>query len=202
MHVLAVTGGLGAGKSTAAEVFAAKGAVVLDLDEIAKSLLDEIPAVHDRVHAVFGDAIVGADGRIDRAKLAEVAFRDPGSARQLDEIVHPAVLAAVAGALDALAAESDPPVVVVVVPLLAEAPAFLELVDAVLVVSSDEEARLERALARGMHLEDAERRLALQVGDAERRLIADYVIENDATIEEFRDSLVRFWETEVAVREG
>jgi len=203
MRVLAITGGLGAGKSTAAELFSAKGAVVLDLDEMAKTLLDEAPPVRERVVEAFGEAILGPDGRIDRPALAESAFADAESAWRLDAIVHPAVLAAAGGALDTLAAQARPPhVVVLVIPLLAEAPAFLELVDAVLVISSEEESRLERVLARGMDERDAERRLALQVGDAERRLIADYVIENDADLDAFRRTLARFWDTEVAAREA
>ena len=203
MYVLAITGGLGAGKSTAAELFSAKGAVVLDLDEIAKTLLDEAPAVRDRVVEAFGEAILGPDGRINRAALAQSAFADAESVRRLDAIVHPAVLAAAAGALDTLVAQARPPrVVVLVIPLLAEAPAFLELVDAVLAISSDEESRLERVLARGMDEQDAERRLALQAGDAERRLIADYVIENDSDLDAFRRSLTHFWDTEVAAREA
>lgn len=201
MHVLALTGGLGAGKSTAAELFAARGALILDLDEVAKTLLDEAPAVRERVCAAFGEAIVGAGGRIDRAALAEAAFANPESAHELDQIVHPAVLAAVAGALDTLAAQAQPPeVVVLVIPLLAEAPAFLGLVDAVLAISADEETRVSRAVARGMNEQDVERRLALQVGDSERRLIADYVIENDADIETFRQNLTHFWDMEVAAR--
>lgn len=201
MYVLGVTGGLGAGKSTAAEVFESRGAVVIDLDEVAKRLLDEAPAVRERVVESFGEGVVGDDGRVDTQALADAAFADAGSAERLARIVHPAVFAAVAGALDALALQGEPPrVVVLVIPLLAESPLFLELVDAVLAISSDEEARLERAVSRGMRADDAERRIALQAGDAERRAIADYVIENDGDLESFRRALTEFWETEVAHR--
>jgi dephospho-CoA kinase len=201
MYVLALTGGLGAGKSTAAEVLAERGAVVIDCDEVAKRLLDESQAVRDRVVAAFGEGVVGQDGRIVRAALAEAAFASAESTARLDAIVHPAVLAAVAGALDTLALQGEqPPVVVLVVPLLAESPLFLEPVDAVLVISATDEARLERALARGMSLEDAERRMARQAGDGERREIADYVIENDGDVESFRRAVTEFWETEIAHR--
>ena len=201
MFVLALTGGLGSGKSTAAQVFAERGAVVIDCDVIATTLLDEAPAVRDRVTEAFGPGIVGADGRIDRAKLADAAFASPDATARLEAIVHPAVLAAVAGALDALALQGEPPrIVVLVVPLLAESPLFLELVDAVLAISATEEARLARAVARGMTPEDAERRVARQAGDAERRDIADYVIENDDDIETFRRAIITFWETELEHR--
>ena len=202
MYVLALTGGLGSGKSTAAEVFAEVGAVVIDLDEVAKVLHDEAPAVHQRIVEAFGTGVVGPDGRIDRAALAGVAFATEEATLRLNDIVHPAVLAAVAGALDALALQGEPPrMVVLVVPLLAESPLFLEPVDAVLAISANEETRVERAVARGMSQEDAERRIARQAGDAERREIADYVIENDGSLESFRSDVRAFWENEIASRE-
>lgn len=203
MYVLAVTGGLGSGKSTAAGLFAERGAVVIDLDDVAKTLQDEVPAVRDRVVDAFGAGVLATGGRIDRAALATAAFESEETAARLEAIVHPAVLAAVAGALDALALQGEPPrVVVLVIPLLAESPLFLEPVDAVLAISALEEVRIERAVARGMSREDAERRLALQTGDAERRAIADYVIENDGDLESFRRDIINFWDAEIAPRES
>lgn len=202
MYILALTGGLGSGKSTAAELFEQLGAVVIDLDDVAKTLLDEVPAVRDRVVAAFGDKIVGADGKIDRQLLAAEAFSSAARADELDAIVHPAVLATVSGALDTLALQGEPPrVVVLVIPLLAESPLFLEEVDAVLAISAAEDIRLERVIARGMSQGDAEARIARQVGDAERRAIADHVIENDSDMDSFRHAIVAFWETEIEPRE-
>jgi len=202
MYVLALTGGLAAGKSTAMRVFADRGALVIDTDDVAKGLLDEVLAVRERVVAAFGDGVLAPDGRIDRAALARAAFATSEGAARLNAIVHPAVGAAVAGALDALStAENAPRVVVLVVPLLAESPQLLELIDAVLAISSPEDVRVDRAIARGMTREDAENRVARQTGDAERREIADYVIENDNSLEEFRAALIDFWETEIAPRE-
>lgn len=201
MYVLALTGGLGSGKSTAAEVLAARGAVVLDTDEVAKEMLDAVPALHDRLIEGFGREIIGADGRLDREKLAERAFATVQSAEELNAITHPAVHTAIVGALDALTVSDEPPaVLVLVVPLLVEYPAVLELVDAVLAISANEDARLERAVARGMDREDAERRIARQVGDAERRGVADYVINNDGDVESFRAAVAAFWDDEIAHR--
>jgi dephospho-CoA kinase len=193
---------LGSGKSTAAEVFAQLGAVVIDLDDVAKTLLDEVPAVRDRVVEAFGRSVLGADGRIDRQKLASDAFASAKGTATLDEIVHPAVLATVAGALDTLVLQGDARVVVLVIPLLAESPLFLEPVDAVLALSAPEDVRIERAIERGMSREDAEARIARQVGDAERREIADYVIDNEGDLESFRQILVEFWENEIAHRDA
>lgn len=202
MYILALTGGLGSGKSTAAEVFEQLGAVVIDLDDVAKTLLDEVPAVRDRVIAAFGQDIVGPDGRIDKQALASAAFACAEDAARLEAITHPAVLAAVSGALDTLALQGEPPrVVVLVIPLLAESPLFLEPVDAVLAISAAEEVRIDRAVERGMARQDAEARIARQVGDAERREISDYVIENDGDMDSFRRAVVEFWETEIEPRE-
>jgi dephospho-CoA kinase len=201
MFVLAVTGGIGSGKSTAAALFAARGAVVLDLDAVAKGLLELGMPVFERVVGEFGPGILGVDGRISHAALAEAAFASPEDARRLDAIVHPAVHVAVAGALDALALQDHAPRVVILdVPLLTEAPEFLDLVDAVLVVSANEDARLDRLVARGIPEHEAERRMACQATDAERREIADYVIENDGNELSFRAVLVHFWDEEVAPR--
>lgn len=201
MYVIAVTGGIGSGKSTAASLFAARGAVVLDLDAVAKGLLEPGTPVFDLVVAEFGPQVLDGQGRIAHAALAEEAFATPEDAARLNAIVHPAVHVAVAGALDALALQARPPRVVVLdVPLLTEAPALLDLVDAVLVVSTTEDARLDRLVARGMDEEDAERRMACQASDAERRAIADYVIENDGSELAFRAALADFWDREVTPR--
>ncbi|MBN2247386.1 MAG: dephospho-CoA kinase [Coriobacteriia bacterium] len=202
MYVLALTGGIGSGKSTAAEVFADRGAVVIDLDTIGHVLLEQAAVVQDRVVAAFGEQIVGADGRIDRTALAAAAFASEEATQQLNAIMHPAILATVAGALDTLALQGEQPqAVVLVIPLLVESPLFLEPVDAVLTISAHEETRIERAIARGMSREDTENRIARQAGDGERREIADYVIENDGDLDEFRAAIAAFWDTEIAPRE-
>lgn len=201
MYVLGVTGGIGSGKSTAAAFFAARGAVVIDLDAVAKGLLRADSPVFGPVVSEFGPEVVAADGHIDTSALADAGFGSPQAARRLDDIIHPAVYAATAGALDALALQAEPPRLVVLdIPLLAEAPEFLDLMDAVLVVSSDEDTRVERLLGRGMQADDVERRMACQAGDAERREIADYVIENDGSELDFRVALARFFDEELALR--
>jgi len=201
MYVLALTGGLGSGKSTAAEVMAARGAVVLDLDDVAREMLDAVPALRDRLIDGFGTDIIGADGTLDRAALAARAFASAENVEELNAITHPAVHTAIVGALDALTVSDKPPaVVVLVVPLLVEYPALLEHVDGVLAISASEDARVERAVARGMSERDAELRIAAQVGDSERRAIADYVIDNDGDVETFRAIVAEFWDTELAHR--
>jgi dephospho-CoA kinase len=203
MYVLAVTGGIGSGKSEAASLFGARGAIVIDLDDMAKGLIGPDGPLVDLVAEGFGRDLLLEDGGIDNALLAARAFDSPEAASRLDAIVHPGVLAAVGGALDMLAAQARPPAVVVLsIPLLVEAPGFFEMVDGVLAVSSHEDARLARLAERGMSEEDARARMDAQATDAERRDIADWVIENDGTLVEYRALLADFWESEVAPRVG
>jgi dephospho-CoA kinase len=201
VFVLAVTGGIGSGKSTATAFFESRGAIVLDLDDIAKRLLEPDMPGYRAVLEEFGPEILGDDGLIEHARLAAVAFATPEMAHELDALMHPPVYAMTVGALDALALQAQPPRVVIIdVPLLVEAPLFIELVDAVLAISSDEDTRIDRLRARGMAVQDAERRIACQASDAERREIADYVIENDGDLKQYREDLAAFWDGEVAPR--
>lgn len=199
MHVVVLTGGLGAGKSTAAAWFAERGATVLDLDEVAKALLGPGSALLDRVAAEFGPSVRAADGSLDRAVLAEAAFATPEATARLDAIVHPAVAAEVGSALAELRLQPhQPEVVVLEVPLLAEAPVFAELADAVLAIEAPAESRVERAGARGMDAADARARIAAQASDTERAELADAVIVNDGSAEAFRSALEGFWAEHVA----
>lgn len=201
MYVLAVTGGIGSGKSTATGLFSSLGAVAIDLDDLAKRLIAPDGPLVTQVAAAFGPAVLDADGEIDHAKLATVAFADAEAARGLDAIVHPGVYAAVAGALDALLETPQPPSVVVIgIPLLVESPIFFDLVDGVLAISSDEDARVGRLMERGLAEDDVRARMALQASDAERRDVADFVIENDRTIEDFEAELLEFWAREMVHR--
>jgi dephospho-CoA kinase len=201
MYVLAVTGGIGSGKSTAARLLGERGAVVIDLDDLAKGLTGPSGPLVDAVATAFGEDLRTADGGIDHAELARRAFASPEDARRLDAIVHPGVLAATGGALDMLAAQAEPPAVVVIdIPLLVEAPGFFDIVDAVLAVSADEDTRLERLAKRGMSEEDARARMDAQASDAERRDIADWVVDNDDSAVMFRQAIDGFWDREVAPR--
>ena len=201
MFVLGVTGGMGSGKSTAARLFESLGAVVIDLDDLARPLLSSSGPLVRPVAAAFGQEVVAPDGGIDAGALASIAFASPEQARRLDDLVHPAVFAAATGALDALAVLPEPPPVVAIdIPLLVEAPVFFDLVDAVLALSANEDARIARLVGHGWREADVRARMSVQATDSERRDIADYVIENDGTLEEFRSELREFWDRAVADR--
>jgi dephospho-CoA kinase len=199
MYVIALTGGIGAGKSSAAEVFRGRGAVVLSLDEIAKRHLAPGTPVHDAVVAEFGPGVLGDGDVIDQRKLAALAFSSPEHAARLNHIVHPAILREVGPGLRDMGLLLNPPRVVVLdVPLLVEAPVFGELAERILTISAPEEIRVARAVVSGMDEADVRARLACQATDAEREEIADDVIRNDGTLEEFQTALERYWDEVVA----
>lgn len=195
MFTLVVTGGLGAGKSTAARYFASRGAVVFDLDEIAHRLLEPGSAVHDRVVAEFGEGVLGGDGRIDRGKLASIAFADRGSAARLNAIMHPAVFREIGPGLTQMGLLPYPPAVVVLeVPMLVESPDFEEFADLTLAIVSPEETRVARAVAAGMSEADARARVSCQASDEERIRMADHVVINASDEGTFLAELERFWD--------
>jgi dephospho-CoA kinase len=199
MHVIALTGGLGAGKSIAAEVFRAHGAVVLPLDDIAKRELEPGTHVFGDVVAEFGEDVLGDDGVIDTRALARAAFSSPARAARLNAIVHPVILREVDARIRELEMLPDPPrVVVIEVPLLVESPAFAELAQRVLAISAPEAERVRRALAAGLDADDVRARLRCQATDAEREAIADDVIVNEGRVGDFRDALERYWHEVIA----
>ena len=200
MRVAVITGGLGAGKSTAAEFFRSKGAIVIDADRIAEQLMHRGAPLLDRVAAEFGPEVLLADGSLDRPALAREAFVSAERTRRLNEIVHPAVAREIGPSIADLRLLPDPPSVVILeIPLLAEAPVFAELADVVLAIVAPQETRVARAVAAGRSESDARRRLAVQATDAERAALADVVIVNDAEKERFLGELGRFFDERLAV---
>jgi len=187
--VLGLTGGIGAGKSTVAALLAAqRGATVIDTDQIARDVVEpDGPAFHAVVRR-FGRDILQPDSRIDRARLAQVVFRDATARADLEAIIHPAVEAAVH---ERLAAEkaAGTRLVVLEVPLLIEA-GWDRLVSAVVVVDCENEIAVDRLVAaRGMAADDARRRLAAQAKRGERLARADIVVANNGSLDELRDEV-------------
>lgn len=201
MRIITLTGGLGSGKSTAAEYLRAKGAAVVDTDVVGRTLLSTGSDLLARVAAEFGeDDVLLADGSLDRPALARKAFASDASTRALDAIVHPAVAREVGVALEQLRLLAEPPIAVVLeVPLLVEAPVFAELADVVVALVAPESMRIGRAVAVGMDETDAVRRVRRQATDAERAELADIVIVNDGSVERLYATLDDVWNEHIAV---
>ena len=177
--VIGLTGGIGSGKTTVANLFSSLGAPVIDADELARQVVAPGEPAYEEILQHFGTTILSNSGELDRRRLRERIFSDPAKRDRLEAIVHPRVYAQMKRLLDCLAA----PYAIVVVPLLIESGAS-ELVDRVLVVDSPEELQIERARRRdGTTRVAVEKILAAQLDRSARLSAADDVIENDGSVE-------------------
>jgi dephospho-CoA kinase len=183
-----LTGGVGSGKSTVAALLARHGAVVIDADALAREVVEPGSPGFDAVVTRFGSTVV-ADGRLDRAALAALVFRDERALGDLNAIVHPLVGERAA---ELMAAAPPDAVVVYDVPLLVEADLAAGF-DVVVVVEAPAETRLARLQGRGLSAEDANARMAAQAADAQRRAVADVVIENDGSPAELAERVDELW---------
>ena len=176
MLLVGLTGGIGAGKSTVAELLTRKGAVLVDADEVARVVVEPGESAFEALVERFGAEVVGPDGRLDRAAVAKLAFADEQSRKDLEGITHPAINTEFTRRV----LEAPPDAIVVLdVPLLAESKQARERpYEAVIVVEAPREVRLARLETRGVPRADAERRMAAQASDEDRRAMATYVIDN------------------------
>lgn len=186
--LIALTGGIGAGKSTAASLFTRKGAVVIDADALSREVVEPGTPGLEAIVARFGEDVLDETGALDRAALAEIVFADPGARRELEGIVHPAVGAEI---LRRVAEQPPGTVVVIDIPLLAETDR--RGYDAIVVVEAPEDVRIVRLEERGMSADDARRRIRAQASDEERRAIADYVIDNGRDQSQLLREVDRVW---------
>jgi dephospho-CoA kinase len=201
--VLAVglTGGIGSGKSTVAGLLAAKGAVVVDADRIAREVVEPGQPAHAALVARFGSAILAADGSIDRPALAALAFSDPTALADLNAITHPAVGEVMLERRQALDGHAG--VGVFDIPLLRPAHRQLLRLDLVVVVDCPTDVALERLVAaRGMDPDDARARMAAQPSRQERRAGADIVIDNSGPPELLAARVDALWQELVATAAG
>ena len=181
--VIGLTGGIGSGKSAAAEEFARLGATLVDTDAIAHELTQAGGAAIPEVERIFGRQAIGDGGAMDRKAMRERVFADPAARKALEGLLHPLIreesqrrIAAAAG-----------PYVVHVVPLLIETADYRGRVDRVLVVDAPEEQRIARVRARSRLSEDEVRAIMRsQASRAERLAAADDVIDNSGTLEALR----------------
>ena len=195
MLSIALTGGIGSGKSLAADYFEELGAVVIDSDQLARDAIERGSPGFDEVIARFGDSILSG-GEIDRSKLAEIVFRDEVARKDLEAIIHPRVRE-IATRIAARTAQVG--VVINQIPLLFETNGQGRF-DLVITVSASLENRRARLAERGLKSYEIERRIAAQASDEQRASIADIVIENNGSIEELERKVLEVWEREILPR--
>ena len=192
MLIVGLTGGIGAGKSTVANMFAQLGALVVDADKLAREAIEPGTTGFDEVVAEFSTKIL-TDGDIDRQKLGKIVFKDADKRKKLEAIIHPRVQEALATKIKTL---SPGDILVYEIPLLVETGAAGKF-DYIITVEADIENRLDRLFERGMDEDEAERRIAAQASQAQREAVADRVIINDSDRAELFAECARIWENEL-----
>ena len=185
--VVGLTGGIGSGKSAAADEFARLGATVVDTDAIAHELTAPGGAAIEPLRRLFGDAYVAASGAMDRSKMRSLAFSDPGARAKLEGLLHPLIRAESERRIRA----ASGPYVIHVVPLLIESPGYRGRVDRVLVVDCPEALQIERVQQRsGLGRETAEAIQRAQVPRATRAAAADDLIDNSGSLDALHKQVV------------
>ena len=215
-----LTGGLGSGKSTVARILKELGAEVIESDELGRALMEPGNATYDGIVRAFGAEVVGADGRLNRPRLADLAFK-ANRVKELNAIVHPAVIEAQAEWMKQVFARDAAAVAVVVSALIFEVErdarlgrdareggaataAYADLrkrIDRIVLVTAPDEDKISRYVARvctcGMGMEkaeaDARARLAHQIPDRDKIERADYVLENAADLDSLRSQVEELW---------
>ncbi|MEW5892866.1 MAG: dephospho-CoA kinase [Pseudomonadota bacterium] len=180
---IGLTGGIGSGKSTVAELFAGLGVAIIDTDQIARELTRPGGAALPAIRDAFGAEVIGPDGGLERARMRARVFTQSDDRRRLEAILHPMIRAE---AERRLLAEQLAPYVLLVVPLLVETGAYGQLIDRVLVVDCDEATQLQRIQSRGLSETEARAIIAAQASRQARLAAADDVLKNDGPLERLR----------------
>lgn len=191
MILIALTGGIGSGKSRAAAILEEFGAHSISADTLAREVLERGEDGYNEVVAYFGDEILN-EGQIDRKKLAEIVFNDSKQLEVLESITHPLIRAKFVSQTRGLPENS---VVVYEIPLLAESISRQKQLDFdhVIVLESETETRVARLIERGLSAKEAQLRIANQYSDAQRKEIATHLIKNEGSLEELINALSQWW---------
>lgn len=188
--VVAVTGGIGSGKTEVCKYFVGLDVPVVDLDQIAHEMSAPGSAAMQAVRATFGDGMFEADGRLNRASLRKLVFAEPDALDQLNQIMHPVIRAE---AMRQIELNSAHDYVVLAIPLLVESRDDWQSVDHVLVVDCDEQTQLSRVMQRSQLSETmAQAIIAAQSSREDRLSIADSVIVNDQTLDHLQEKVLEF----------
>jgi dephospho-CoA kinase len=180
--VVGLTGGIGSGKSTVAELFAALGVAIVDTDAIAHELTAANGAAMPEIAAAFGESVVRVDGGLDRAAMRQLVFSDPSARHRLQAILHPLIRRVSETRCQSV---TNAPYVLLVVPLLVESGAYRELLARILLVDCDEAVQEARVMARsGLSRDEVRAIMATQSSRSARLAAADDVVANGAGLDD------------------
>lgn len=192
MVIIGVTGGFGTGKTTVANLFKEKGAVVLDADKIAHKVLEKKSSLIKR-H--FGEDICSSAGKIERKKLAEKVFTNKILLDKLCRFIHPDVKKEILNTIDKIRrSNSDVKAVVLDIPLLIEA-GYTDIIDRLVVVKTTRDVQIRRCLKKGcLDKKDVLARIRAQLPISRKVLLADFVIDNNGKLEKTKREVEKIWE--------
>ena len=190
MLLVALTGGIGSGKTMVGEIFAELGALVVDSDQLAREVVERGSKGFDLIVTEFGDEIL-KNGDLDRAALASLIFKDPKKRARLEEITHPLIRQSFAKIVSSAGSES---IIINQIPLLVESKHDYKF-DHVITISASEKIRTERLIKRGLTLTQIEQRMKAQATDTQREVISDTVIVNDKSEQELLAQVEKVWES-------
>ncbi len=196
---IGLTGGIACGKSTVADMLAARGAVLIDADQLAREVVEPGSPTLAQVADAFGQAMLQADGSLDRKRLGQVVFADESARKKLESLLHPPIRALMRSRMAAYEQEDPSRLVVVDVPLLYES-GLVEYFSEVMVVYVPREVQLARLMERdGMDEDAAEQRISAQLPIDEKKAMADILIDNSGTRAATEQQIDQFWNSRVSI---
>ena len=190
MLIVALTGGIGSGKTMVGEIFAELGALVIDSDQLAREVVERGSKGFDLIVTEFGDEIL-KNGDLDRTSLASLIFKDPKKRAKLEEITHPLIRQSFAKIVSSAGSDS---IIINQIPLLVESMHDYKF-DHVITISAPEKIRTERLIKRGLTLTQIDQRMKAQATDTQREVISDTVIVNDKSEQELLAQVEKVWES-------
>ncbi len=184
--IIGLTGGIGSGKTKAADIFKQLGAGIIDADQIAHELTRPDGKAIDPIRKMFGDSVIGEDGSMNRVAMRKLAFSDTTARHKLESILHPLIYQETQRQLSLIQSEYA----VLVVPLLLETGNYLQLINRILVIDCPESLQISRAMQRSKLSEQAVRDvMAIQCARDERLAQANDVIVNDSSEEHLQQQV-------------
>lgn len=190
MNIVALTGGVGSGKSAACDVFNALAVPIVDLDVISHALTAADGAVMPIIISTFGETYVTEDGALNRRLMREKVFNAPEAMQQLNDIMHPAIYQA---AIEMFELHDEAAYQILAIPLLEKASQYQAFINHVLVIDCDVETQIQRVMQRSTLSQlEVEQIVATQISRQERLALADTVIKNDTTLANLRENVIDF----------
>ncbi|WP_337099374.1 dephospho-CoA kinase [Paenibacillus sp. YIM B09110] len=194
--IIGLTGGIASGKSTIAQLLAHRGALLVDADQVAREVVQPGEPALEAIASSFGQAVLQADGSLNRSALGAIVFQDKASLAKLESITHPAIRQRMQHRIHTYAEQNPGALVVADVPLLYETNQQA-LYEGIMVVYVPETVQLTRLMERNqMDEAEAKRRISLQMDIEEKRRRADWVIDNSGPLAETERQIDDFWRSQ------